>query len=339
MIVHRLAVLWMLTLALAVVVSAAEPQAQVGTPPRLAQIEDFAPPEEFIDIGGLKTHFVHKGELGRVIVLLHGFGSSTYTWRLNLDEFSKKYRVYAIDIKGFGLTAKPRDGNYHVGAYADHLLGFLDAMKIDKATIAGNSMGGAVALNLALRHPNRVEGLVLVDAAPLDYEAKMTSLRPKMETPNNERTEPETQSVLKMVLTRALVNKSFIEAGLKGAYHHPEAFVTPEMIDKYHQPLLIDGALEALAAMGWRPRTAPIPPIGTLKIPVLIIWGRHDQVIPVAVADTFVKSIPGSKKVVLEESGHLPHEEEAKTFNRLVTEFVADLPIPPVVDALAPAKP
>ncbi len=319
--------------------SADEPKAPPTQPPGTPQVEDFAPAEEFVNIDGLKTHFVRKGEQGPVIVLLHGFGSSTYTWRLNVEELAKKHQVYALDLKGFGLTAKPKDGNYHVGAYADQLRRFLDVMKLPKVILAGNSMGGAVAMNLALRYPERVEGLILIDAAPPNF-APMGGVENNKAERTKEETKPQaTQSVLRSVLTRALVNKSMVEAGLKGAYHKPEAFVTPEMVEIYYRPLTIDGALEALASMGKPPKTEPLPPLDTLKKPVLIIWGRHDKVIPVSVADYFAKTISGSKKVILEDSGHLPHEEEALTFNRLVSEFVAGLPSKTVIDAPAPAKP
>ena len=102
------------------------------------------------------------------MVLIHGFGSNTYTWRRNVDELGRRFRVFAIDLKGFGLTEKPKDGQYHLSAYTEHLLAFLDELKLEKPVLVGNSMGGAVALRLALLYPDRVGGIVLVDAAPPD---------------------------------------------------------------------------------------------------------------------------------------------------------------------------
>ncbi|MGE3821468.1 MAG: alpha/beta fold hydrolase, partial [Isosphaeraceae bacterium] len=78
-------------------------------PPKLARIEDFAPPEEFVMVGTVKTHFIAKGNTGPHVVLIHGFGASTYTWRGTIEALAGRYRVYALDLKGFGLTAKPKD--------------------------------------------------------------------------------------------------------------------------------------------------------------------------------------------------------------------------------------
>ena len=96
-------------------------------------------------VGGIKTHFVARGTSGRPIVFVHGFGSCTYSWRRNLEPLAAKgFRVFAIDVKGFGLTAKPRDGQYHLAAFTEHLLDFLDAKGIERPMLVGNSMGGAV---------------------------------------------------------------------------------------------------------------------------------------------------------------------------------------------------
>ena len=118
-------------------------------------------------VGAIKTHFVRKGDAGRPVVLVHGFGSSTYTWRKTVDALAPRHRVYALDLKGFGLTAKPKDGQYHMDAYTRHLLGFLDAMKLDRPVLVGHSLGGAVVTRLALFHPDRVGGLVLEDPVPV----------------------------------------------------------------------------------------------------------------------------------------------------------------------------
>ena len=93
-------------------------------------------------VGNIKTHYVHQGEKGRPIVLIHGFGSNTYSWRKNVPVLAKDYRVYALDLKGFGLTEKPKDGQYHLNAYADHVLGFIETMKLERPILVGNSMGG-----------------------------------------------------------------------------------------------------------------------------------------------------------------------------------------------------
>jgi pimeloyl-ACP methyl ester carboxylesterase len=298
---------------------------------RLARVDDFAPANEFVETGGFRTHYVVKGESGgRPIVFLHGFGSCTYTWRLNLPALAAKgFRVYAIDIKGFGLTEKPRDGAYHLAAFTRQLLHFLDAMKLDRPILVGNSMGGAIITRLALRYPERVGGIVLVDSARPSFDLRDApgrllrdrAARPAPISPISQR--------LGIALARTLVTKKTIEMGLRGAYHDPK-FVTNEAVEIYYRPFTIDGAAEALVAMTTSSHVDlkdDIPrPIRTLKVPALIVWGRFDPVIPVAMADWFSRELPRAKTIILEKSGHMPHEEEADAFNALLVEFAASFP-------------
>ena len=117
------------------------------------------------------------------------------------------------------------------------------------------------------------------------------------------------------ILFRALVTRDLVERGLKSSFRDPKT-VTPEMIDAYYIPTTIDGAPEALAAMmSPTPEAAmpKMPPLSELKPKTLIVWGRHDGVLPLILADRFEKAIPGSRKVILEDAAHLPHEEQPES--------------------------
>ncbi len=306
-----------------------------GTSKPAPRIEDFAPANEFVVTGGFKTHYVVMGEPGgRPIVFLHGFGSCTYTWRLNLPALAAKgFRVYAIDVKGFGLSEKPRDGQYHVAAFTRQLLDFLDAMKLDRPILVGNSMGGAIITRLGLLYPDRVGGVVLVDSAPPNFDLRTAPSRILHDgaTIPKSRAEPLTplQQRLGAALARTLITRKTIEIGLRGAYHDPK-FVTEGAIDVYFRPFTIDGAVEAFMAMTSQVAVDEgLPPLGSLKPPALIVWGRFDSVIPVSMADWFARALPKARKVILEKSGHMPHEEEADAFNTLLVEFAASsLPNP-----------
>ncbi|HEY2156364.1 MAG TPA: alpha/beta fold hydrolase, partial [Isosphaeraceae bacterium] len=260
---------------------------------------------------------------GRQIVFVHGFGSCTYSWRKNLEPLAAKgFRTYAIDVKGFGLTAKPKDGQYHLAAFTDHLLAFLDAKKIERPILVGNSMGGAVIARLALLHPDRVAGIVLVDAAPPDL-----ALKPRGIAVGGVATPPapilSLGATFATALARALVTRGLVERGLRTAYHDPK-FLTREEVEIQLRPMAIDGAAEALAALTASPAgpIVPNPPLSGLKPPALIVWGRHDRIIPVGMADYFTRELPEARKVIFEKSGHMPHVEEADAFNALLLEFV-----------------
>ncbi len=287
---------------------------------RLKKLTDVVPADRLIEAGGIKTCFVQKGQVGDKpeILLLHGFGSSTYTWRKNIDDLAKITRVTAIDIKGFGLTEKPKDGRYTEQAYVEHVLAAMDALKIKRAVVAGNSMGGAIAARLALENPSRVAGLVLVDAARpysrLDFEGAGVDTRKLADG---------SKSPLAVALVRTMITRDRISEMLASVYEGREP-ITAEMIDAYYIPTTIEGAPEALLSMMSPPQDTA-KPIGLKKLacPVVILWGKADNVIPLRAGEAMARELPAAEFVVWEGAGHLPHEDRPEEFNALVRQFLA----------------
>jgi len=283
----------------------------------IRKLTEVVPPERLVDAGGIRTCFVQRGSTGPEILLLHGFGSSTYTWRKNLDELGKFARVTAIDIKGFGLTEKPRDGKYNEAAYARHVLATMDALKLRKPVIVGNSMGGGIAARVALEHPDRCSGLILVDAvrpfSRIDFEAggvDTTKFRGR-------------SSILAVALVRSLLTRERLRGMLESVYEGREP-VTEEMVDAYFVPTTIEGAPEALLSMmNPPPDTARPVPFSTLKCPVTILWGRQDNVIPLAAGEALARDIPKAEFLVWDGAGHLPHEDDPARFHDLVRSFLS----------------
>lgn len=285
----------------------------------LRKLEEVVPAERLIDAGGIRTYYVQSGSAGPEILLLHGFGSSTYTWRKNLEPLGKFARVTAIDIKGFGLTEKPKDGQYHEAAYARHVLAVMDKLNLRNPVIIGNSMGGAVAMRVALECPERCSGLILVDAARpytnLDFAAAGVDTTKFRGRP----------SVLATALVRTMISRERIRQMLVSVYEGHEP-VTDQMIDAYYVPTTIEGAPEALLSMVNPPPDKAKPkPIANLKMPVTILWGKADPVIPVRAGEALARDIPGSELVIWQEAGHLPHEDRPEDFERLVSGFLGRL--------------
>ncbi len=302
---------------------AAKPAAGATSKPKkplvepLKKLTDVVPGERLAEAGGVKTYFVRRGESGPEILLLHGFGSSTYTWRKNLDALGRIGRVTAIDIKGFGLTEKPKDGQYNEAAYARHVLAAMDTLGIRKPVIVGNSMGGAIAARVALEHPDRCSGLILVDAVRpftrLDFEAGGVDTT-KFKGRN---------SVLAVALVRTLLTRDRLRGMLESVYEGREP-VTDEMVNAYFVPTTIEGAPEALLAMmNPPPDTAKPIPLSELKCPVTVLWGRKDNVIPLAAGEALARDIPGAELVIWAEAGHMPHEDEPEKFHELVRQFMS----------------
>lgn len=287
---------------------------------RLKKLTDVVPADRLIDAGGIKTCYIQKGQAGDKpeILLLHGFGSSTYTWRKNIDELAKITRVTAIDIKGFGLTEKPKDGRYSEQAYVEHVLAAMDALKIKRAVVAGNSMGGAIAARLALENPTRVAGLMLVDAARpysrLDFEGAGVDTRKLAGGP---------KSPLAVALVRTMITRNRIGEMLASVYEGREP-ITPEMIDAYYIPTTIEGAPEALLSMMSPPQDTAKPiALQKLACPTVILWGKADNVIPLRAGEALARELPAAEFVVWEGAGHLPHEDRPADFNNLVLQFLA----------------
>lgn len=269
----------------------------------------------FIDVNGIDVHYWDQGK-GDVLILVHGFSSSVYTWRLNVDTLSEEFRVIALDLPGFGYTDKPDDFDYTLEGYADFMIEFMDTMEIDSATLAGNSMGGGVVLTTALLSPERVDTLILVDS--VGY-------------PEQEEEESAFLPFLLMGIPGAgevlmsLNFRSVVESSLKGGVYYDNSFVTDEMVDYYNNVYRTENGRKAPL---WVIRNLmDSPPIGserisTVSMPTLIIWGEEDNLIPAAHAALFENDIPDSRTVVIAEAGHLPHEEKAEFVNGLIADFV-----------------
>jgi len=248
---------------------------------------------------------------GPAVVLLHGFGSSIYTWKEVLPGLARTRTVVALDFPGFGESDQPAELSFEV--FPKVVRGLLDKLGVGPATVVGNSLGGAVATVLAAQSPERVDGLVLIDAAGFNLE------------------ESERPFILRLAATapgaalfeRLPVRGRLLRLGLRQVFHDP-ALVTRERFNEYLAPFLRPGAsasiLSLLRSRTFRPAlVAELAP--KVKAPTLVLWGREDGWIPVEQADRFVAAIPGARKVVFDACGHLPQEERPADVLRWLQEF------------------
>ena len=266
----------------------------------------------FIDIDGVRIHYQEKGT-GTPLVLIHGYGSSTYSWKDVFEPLSQNFRVIAIDLKGFGFSGKS-DGDYTRRTQATLLLRFLENLKIEKAWLCGNSMGGEVALNAALLNPERVAGLILVDSSGVKV-AGMSLIIPKyLLVP-----------VVGRVLTAlALTSNKLVRQNLENSFYD-RTKVTDERIANYYRPLQTrDGQRAALRA---RTQAGLFPvesELSKIAVPALIIWGAQDALIPLEAGIKMNKLIKDSKLVIFDNCGHLPQEEMPETVTKEITNFLSN---------------
>jgi pimeloyl-ACP methyl ester carboxylesterase len=288
-----------------------------------ALVGTWAPaPSEFIDLRGQLVHLRdegprHTGSGGSPapIVLLHGTSASLHTWEGWVAGLKGQRRVISFDLPGFGLTG-PFTGAYPAGdysgdAYARFVLDLLDHLQLQQVVLAGNSLGGDIAWRVAVLAPQRVHSLVLVDAAGPPFQPE------KIPTAWLVARTPGMGWLLESMLPRALV-----EEGLHSVYGDPSK-VTPELVDRYFALALREGNRRALGERlrAWQPGEGS-ERIASIRQPTLILWGGRDRLIPPAVGEEFERRIPGSRRVVFEQLGHVPHEEDPAATLVPVREFL-----------------
>jgi pimeloyl-ACP methyl ester carboxylesterase len=262
----------------------------------------------YTDLAGLRVRYVRRGG-GPALILLHGLGSSIYTWADVIPALARDHDVVAGDLPGFGGSDIPEDLSASV--YPGTVLALMDRLGISRATLVGHSLGGAVATVLAARHPERVRRLVLVDSAGFNLEPSKRPLILRLVGWAPVATAIDALPVRRWVLTRALHQ----------VLHDP-TLVTPERVEEYLAPLARPGATEAVRSLLTHEPGFGLPAlVSEVRVPTLIVWGRNDRWVPLADADRFAAAIPGSRKVVLEECGHVPQEERPAEIVHLLEEF------------------
>ncbi|PJE42036.1 MAG: alpha/beta hydrolase [Pseudomonas sp.] len=291
-----LVLLLLISLAAAVAWNWAPDRSLADLKPRWA-----LPPSEFLAIDGMLVHLRDQGPRDdpAPIVLLHGTSASLHTWEGWVAALQAKRRVISLDLPGFGLTGPFPDGDYRMSHYSAFLAHVLDQLQVPRAVVAGNSFGGQLAWQFALDHPQRVERLVLVDAA--GYPRNATSIPIGFRLAQIPALAP---------LMANLLPRQMIEASIRNVYGDPSK-VSDELIDRYYELTLRAGNREALRQRFIQAEAGQgFTRIAELKVPTLIIWGGRDELIPPDNAERFKRDIQGSRLVLFDDLGHVPQEED-----------------------------
>ena len=271
--------------------------------------DGLVPRYESID--GLRVRYVRAGA-GPPVLLIHGLGSSIYTWKDVLPALSREHDVVALDLPGFGGSEIPP--GLSAAIYPRTVTGLLDCLGVARASLVGNSLGGAVAVLVAAMHPARVDRLVLLDAAgfhlaPADRPWLLRLLG----------------SDAGGVLARLPRKRLFVTLALRQVFDDDRK-VTSERVEEYLAPVERPGAVDALRSL-LAPRgiaaLASFEDVAKrVRAPTLVVWGRDDAWLPLGDAERFVAAIPGARSVVLDACGHMPQEEFPAEVSRLVSGFL-----------------
>lgn len=279
------------------------------------------PDSRFAEIDGIDVHYKAAGTGDDALLLLHGFASSTYTWREVMTPLAASHRVVAFDRPAFGLTERPMrpewpDGQnpYLAESQADLTTGLMDDLGIDQAVLVGNSAGGTIAMLTALRHPARVSALILVDPAIYSGGGTPAFLRPLFQTPQLQHLGP--------LIARRIQDWGY-QFG-QSAWHDPEKF-TPEIWQNYSRPLQAENWDRAL----WELTAASRPlnlaeRFAELDLPILVITGDDDRIVPTEQSIRLAEEL-GAQLAVLPDCGHVPQEECPQAFLQAVQNFLADM--------------
>jgi pimeloyl-ACP methyl ester carboxylesterase len=264
---------------------------------------------------GIKLNYYEAGQ-GPPVLLLHGFGGCAYSWRYLAPGLTATHRVFALDLKGYGRSDKPADGKYALSDQAEIAAAFIRAQDLRDLVIMGHSMGGAVTLmtyfQVRAEDPGRISKLVLIDSA--GYSQKLPSFVTLAKIPG-----------LSTVLAKLLSPRFATALVLKKSYYDQDK-ITEEQIDTYAYYGSLPGAAAAVSQTARQLVPADIEALTaqykTISVPVLIVWGREDEVVPLKVGEQFKRDIPDSKLVVLPRCGHIPPEEEPGATRKAIMEFL-----------------
>ena len=272
-------------------------------------------------LDGLAVHYVRQGR-GPAVVLLHGLGGFAESWRRTIDALSGCADVLALDLPGFGLSAKPRS-RYDLDFFVRALHGFLDAAGVGQASLVGHSLGGAIAVAYALTHPARLDRLALVSAVVpgFDYRPswlyRIAAVRGVGE------------------LASLCGGRPLYRAAIARCFHAP----TTDEVDA-----LVDWNYAARTA--WEAKAAYLATLrdvradfadraeayrrvaGTLTLPVLLVHGRQDPIVPAGHCASVVKGFRRASVRWLDNCGHFPQIEHADTVNRWLEDFLVARPAP-----------
>jgi pimeloyl-ACP methyl ester carboxylesterase len=259
--------------------------------------------EKWATVFGARIHYLEAGS-GPVVILLHGLGGSSSNWAPTIAPLAQKYRVIVPDQIGFGKSDKPLL-NYRVATLVDFLDGFYKQLGIQKASLVGNSLGGFTAAAFALAHPDKVDKVVLVDAAGF---AVKSELDPRVINGLNPSTRQQVRDILSLVFynKEMFSSEAAVDSFLTSRVMTGDGYTIQRFIDSIaHGDDVLDGKL------------------GAIKQPTLIVWGRQDGLTPLAIGERFNKEIAGSQLVVIDKCGHVPQLEKPAEFNAALLKFLS----------------
>ncbi len=287
-------------------------------------------PSQFIEVGeGREIHLRDEGPRDApVIVLLHGSNADLHTWQQWVDILSEDYRVIRFDQRGHGLTGPAPDDDYSAEGFGADIDAVTERLGIDTFTLAGNSMGGGIAMAYAMEKPWRLDALVLVDAggAPVKREGGGNIAFTLAGW-------PVVGDIMSQLLPRSLVEKSLSQSVSN------QDVVTSEAVDRYWELARYPGNRSATRKRFSTAREAfSAEDVAQVKVPTLVMWGKEDSLIPFEAGEWYAEHLPNATLVAYDGIGHIPMEEASELSANGLRIWLAEALMPPQVPVAEPAE-
>lgn len=271
--------------------------------------------DQYIKVGPIKTRFWAHGDEGPYLLLLHGIGASVESWMLNIHALAQSHQVYAMDLVGSGLSEKPI-APYTLSYLADFVNQFMRVQGIDQASLVGHSLGGGIALKLAINRPEQVEKIVLVNSAGLGKEGHILFRLSSLPILGEFLTRPSRKSTAKF---------------LKECVYDPD-MLTDELVELNYRLTSQPGAqraylstLRAIANLfGAKGEVIDsiVNNLDKIEAKTLIVWGAQDRILPVSHGYIAKEKIANAQIHVFDQCGHLTPMEKSEAFNEMVSIFL-----------------
>jgi len=266
---------------------------------------DVEKPGRIVDIDGYGVHVVERGT-GGAMLFIHGFGGQTFQYRHQLDYFAREHRVIAADLKGFGYSERDARTGLGHASQVTMLRALLDRLGVERVTVVGHSMGGAVAQRFAATYPDLVHALVLAASMPADR-------RPR-------------RAPVPGVLLRPLLPllAPVAASRLLAAGFYDPSYLTDDVRAEYVRPARLRGSMDGLRKMMRDAVSDPPVDASRITMPVLLLYGAHDPVAPLSMAQQIRARIPHARLTVIERAAHLLLEERPEECNRAIEDFLRE---------------
>jgi pimeloyl-ACP methyl ester carboxylesterase len=292
----------------------------------------LTPESKFIEVDGVQVHVRILGE-GEPVFLLHGSFASLHTWDAWQQAMSPYYQTISLDFPGHGLTGPDSLKRYGVKDYSELVHALAQKLNIEQYHVAGNSMGGAVAMQLASDYPGNVRSLSLIDAAgaPVADRTLTDSTAPKKSNSGGAWIFQVARHPVFSKLLLSCTPKFLFAMNMKQVYGD-DSKVTDEVTTRYYELMLREGNRQATLDRLSQPRNSNIQ-FERLTMPTLILWGAEDTWIPLAQGKRLQQALPGSNLMILDGVGHVPMEESP---TETVSEYLSFLGVEVRKDYLKP---